>query len=711
MYSPFNKATPNSLETALQACSAANKQGYAEAKVYLNGLKKSIDDASEIINECIQGMKKYHINDKSLIQSIRTQLQTVQTEFEQSYYDTKNSLSSKSKMSSKFNITLFGKTKAGKSTLMEILTHGDGSHMGKGGQRTTRDVRSYEWKGMTVTDVPGIDAYGGEEDDEKAEEAATYADLILFMITAGQPEGSEADWMVKLKKMDKPILCVCNYKQSIGEGINDFRLKRLLSNPQKLEERMNIGELVGQFNTFLNEQLPNEHVDFIITHLLAKFCSQQPEYESKKAELEKVSRFSYVEQSIINEVNSNGVLHRKKCYLSIIDAPLYQQMNQLFAFSHDAYTQFRVIKDKASLYSDWCDTFNKNQKSQIVNVITEEYNKLRNSIPGFVERHIEDNDVDNAWKKHCEGFNIQYNIEKCIENIKVKLEEKTTSLFSELKTEMYFSFQFNAENGLGNYQFINWKRGMKWAGVLGSAGLGLTALALSSGPLGWAALGVTAIFSFFSWLCESREDKLRKRRKKLSDKLNESIKKAEESSKRKILKWYDENITFQEQQISRSLSVVGRSMLSLSNGERLLALGYSKNHKDITKMIIANIFYAMEVPMYEVDRIVCAARVPGRRIALIISGKENLPIRLHEFASRLGNNEVIHVIKLDTSKPVETQIVFLLKYFGFRARPLIKQVNNGTQTVVYLYDNEYNQKDLDSLDLIQQIMNVHIILK
>ena len=154
MYSPFNKATPNSLETALQACSAANKQGYAEAKIYLNGLKKSIDDASEIINECIQGMKKYHINDKSLIQSIRTQLQTVQTEFEQSYYDTKNSLSSKSKMSSKFNITLFGKTKAGKSTLMEILTHGDGSHMGKGGQRTTRDVRSYEWKGMTVNDVP-----------------------------------------------------------------------------------------------------------------------------------------------------------------------------------------------------------------------------------------------------------------------------------------------------------------------------------------------------------------------------------------------------------------------------------------------------------------------------------------------------------------------------------------------------------------------------
>jgi len=252
---------------------------------------------------------------------------------------------------------------------------------------------------------------------------------------------------------------------------------------------------------------------------------------------------------------------------------------------------------------------------------------------------------------------------------------------------------------------------MAWTGVIGSAGFTIAAIALSSGPLGWAALGVGAIFGFFSWLCDSREDKLRERRTKLSKKLNDGINKAEIASQRKILKWYDENITLQEQNISRRLSVVGRGMLSLSNGERQLALGYSKNHKDITKKIMANIFYAMNVPMHEVDRIVYAARVPGRRIALIIKGKDNLPIRLNELASHLGNNEVIHVIKLDTSKPIEVQIVYLLKYFGFRVRPLIKQVNNGTQTVVYLYDNEYNQKDLDSLDLIQQIMNVHIILK
>lgn len=711
MSNKFKKLESSSLEAALKACSAANKQGFSDAKIYLKDLQKSINQATDTISECINDMKKYHIKDTALINNIRTQLQIVQTEFEKSYFDTESSLNTKEKMSAKFNITLFGKTKAGKSTLMEILTHGDGSHMGKGGQRTTRDVRSYEWKGMQVTDVPGIDAYGGQEDDEKAEEAAIYADLILFMITAGQPESTEADWMVKLKKMDKPILCICNYKQSIGEGIDDFRLKRLLSNPRKIEERMNIGELVKQFNTFLHDQLPNENVEFLITHLLAKFCSQQPEYAPRKAELEKVSRFSYVEQAIIKEVYTNGVLHRKKCYLSLIDAPLYQQMNQLFAFSAEAYSQFRVIQDKVSLFNDWCDSFNKNQKEKILGIVTQEFNKIRNTVPGFIELHIEDDDVNYAWKSHCSQYDIQTNIEKCVNSVIEKLEEKISSIFSELKTEMDFSFKWKIEADLGNYQFINWKRGMAWTGTISSAALGITAFVLSSGPLGWAALGVTAIFSFFTWLCDSREDKLKVRRSKLSKKLNEHIDKAEIMTKDRISRWFDKNVKVQEVQISRRLSIIGRSMLSLSNGERQLAIGYSKNHRDITKMMIANIFDSMNIPISELDRIICVARVPGRRIAIVIDGKERLPLKIAELVSHLGNKETINIIKLDQSKQLVSQIVFLLKFFGFKNKPLIKKVNDGRQTVVYLYDNGYKQTELDSLDIIQQILNVHIIIK
>lgn len=288
------------------------------------------------------------------------------------------------------------------------------------------------------------------------------------------------------------------------------------------------------------------------------------------------------------------------------------------------------------------------------------------------------------------------------------MEEKVKEIFTELKVEMKFSFQVNINDKLGNYRFVNWKRGIKWASLLGTVG---TLLIVGTNPLGWVVSGATLLLGFLSSLCDSREDKLRKGRIQLSEKLYTNIDNAEKRVKSKIIKWYDTNIIKQEELVSRRLLLVGKSLLSLSNGERQLALGYNKNHKDITKMIIANIFSSMGLSMMEFDRIICAARVPGRRIALVINGRENLPIKLSELASHLGNKEEINVIKLDSSKSLESQIVFLLKYFGFKLKPLIKKVNNNSQTVVYLFNNNYNQKELDSLDLIQQIMNIHIILK
>ena len=707
----FNKVQKNDFQRALDACEEANKEGYSDAKIYLNGLKKSIDDASFIIKDCITYMRKYHINDQNIIRSVKKQLQIVQSEFEKSYSQTKLKLEEKRKMSSKFNITLFGRTKAGKSTLMEILTHGDGSHMGNGGQRTTRDVRSYNWKGMSITDVPGIDAYGGKEDDQKAEDSAIYADLILFMITAGQPEGTEADWMVKLKEMDKPIVCICNYKQSLGENAEDFRLKRFLEHPERLEERMNIKGLVEQFNIFLKEQLPNEHLDFIVCHLLAMFYSQQKEYAAKSKELKRISHFSTIEQSIINEVYSNGVLHRKKCYLSIIDAPLYHQMTQLFVFSANAYSQFRIIQDKASTFETWCEDFNKNQKKRIRNTITREYNNLRNSISSFIEDHWEDDDINKAWKEHCTNFHVEDNIKKTVSLTRTKLEKKIINLFSELKNEMDFTFKLQIQSKFSHYRLIDWKRHINWIGTLGSAGLVIASIILSSTPLGWAALGVSVIIYTFSLLFDSREDKKSKRFKELASKLEDVLANSESKSHQEIFNWYDNNIIAFENNVLEKLKLVRNSLLSLSNGERQLALGYCKNHKDINKMIIANIFISMNIPMSEFDRIIQIARVPGRRIAFIISGKENLPCKISDLVSKLGNKETISIIKWKSENDTESQIHYLLQHFGLYVKPLIKRVNNGLQTVAYLYNENYNQEQLDSINLIQQIMNIHIIIK
>lgn len=706
------KVKESDLEKALKACKLADKEGYQDAQIYLTHIEHAIASSTDIINNCINDMGNYHINDQNLINKVKGQLAIVQDEFNQSYNDTKQNIERKHKQSANFNITLFGRTKAGKSTLMEILTHGDGSHMGKGGQRTTLDVRTYNWKGMSVTDVPGIDAYGGEEDEKIAQEAASYADLILFLITAGQPEGSEADWLVRLKKMDKPILCICNFKRSIEDPI---RMKRFLNHPERIAQQMNIKELSEQFNKFIQVNLPNEHVDFLVTHLLAKFYSQQPEYAEKAQQLEHVSRFDAVEKAITQEVYNNGVLYRKKSYLSIIDSPLYEQMNELFKFSADAYSQFRIVQDKQTAFDDWCKKFNEGEKMNLLDTVRNQFNQLRNSVPGFVEGNLESKELTQRWKENCARFNVDENIRKAIELSNNRLQSKTEEIFTELQSEMKINLSLNSNDSLGDYRFTNWKKVFKWTGTIATAVLGIAAFFVS-GPVGWIAFGVSAIFSFFGWLSDSREDKLKERRIKLTNQLNERIDNAAKKASKEIENLFSEDgyrkgkIISVERQAMHYLSLFKGSLLSLSNSERELALGYSDNHVQISKKIVENILQSMGKSYVDLERIKLVARIPGRRLVIVVEGKEPFKFDKLQFQSRLGNMEEIHTINFNSNSSKESSIFFLFRYFKFE-KPLIKTVNNGKQTVVYVRKKEFTQKEKDNLNIIQQIMKIHIIIK
>lgn len=114
-----------------------------------------------------------------------------------------------------FSIVVYGRNEAGKSPFMEILTHGNGQSIGKGGQRTTLDVRDYFWNGLKITDVPGIfafslDAKEARVDESLALEAAKKADLILFLLTSDAPQPDEAEKLAQLRRLGKPVLGVIN---------------------------------------------------------------------------------------------------------------------------------------------------------------------------------------------------------------------------------------------------------------------------------------------------------------------------------------------------------------------------------------------------------------------------------------------------------------------------------------------------------------------
>ena len=197
----------------MKKSSHAACEGYKIARDNLKGIKEDIDKVSEELKQhLVVSQDSENIETTDIKRQIQEQLQQVVLDFYPLHEKSQTLLEEKREKQDKFSIALFGRTMTGKSTLMEILTKGDGASIGKGGQRTTEDIRPYDWKGLDIIDVPGVAAFEGREDEEKAFEAAAQSDLVLFLITDDAPQDEEAKCLARVRSLGKPILGICNVK-------------------------------------------------------------------------------------------------------------------------------------------------------------------------------------------------------------------------------------------------------------------------------------------------------------------------------------------------------------------------------------------------------------------------------------------------------------------------------------------------------------------
>ena len=130
-----------------------------------------------------------------------------------------------------FRIVLMGRTMAGKSTLFEFLTDGDGASVGHGGQRTTRDSQSGTILGydIEIVDTPGVGAMDGHEDFVEAFRQIADADLILWVATNEATQEQTGRALQQLADYGKPILVALNCLRAIRDELD---LLDLLEQPE-----------------------------------------------------------------------------------------------------------------------------------------------------------------------------------------------------------------------------------------------------------------------------------------------------------------------------------------------------------------------------------------------------------------------------------------------------------------------------------------------
>lgn len=489
----------NDIEAALHECQAYAQKGYDIASNTWTTIHQALLAEERKIKKVDKQQGKIsRLADEELIKKKKQGLAS----FMEMDKELKQDLSYLQKQQQEFSVLVFGRTMVGKSTLMEIMTHGSGASIGNGSQRTTLDVRDYHWQGMKITDVPGIASFDGREDDRLALEAAKAADLILFLISDDGVQQEEAKNLAELRRLGKPVLGIINVKLGITEQVRSLDMKRLRN---KMAERERIETICNQFRQFAgNFQQDWGDLTFVPVHLKAAYLGQD-----KNSELWEVSNFTAVEDYILSKVQQDGCFLRIKTFLDRVIIPLQGRMEMLYENSSSSLTEAFEYQKKCQELTEWKKAFKAYSQRKKANLRKRLQRKLARGIRDFAEDNYDNEDAGKDWKKYLKKeLKLEADCMSFLQERANKCTRKRRELMDSLKTELNFAgvnveFDDISMDSIVDTQF--------W-GSAAAIGAGLI-----SGPIG-IAIGIA------TWLFgSSKEEKIREAQEELQEQLQDAM--------------------------------------------------------------------------------------------------------------------------------------------------------------------------------------------
>ena len=476
-----------------------------------------------------------------------------------------DSLSGKRDSLEQFTVTLFGRTMTGKSTIREAITQGDGSTIGKGGQRTTRDVRTYEWKALRIVDTPGIGGYKGEADATIARSVIDESDVLLFLTHSDGIQDSSFRGMRDLRDQNKPIIFVLNVKRDLTTG--RVRMKKFLQSPESIMGQEKIGGHIDRIRRLAEEELGMRRVNIVPIHAQAAFLATRPEYKDRSAELHEASGIDNLLDALMDEVLERGTVRRLQ---TLLDGTIIKLMD--FEERVQKEAQFlsqsaKHLKGKFAELNTWFDRYIGNRDRRIGHYTSEVLRPLRDSVSVFIDENIERADVEARWKRRMESMKIG----KKMEDFQKQLHNEVREHLEEFQREVAFEWELMDAitiHGPEQYNPLDVGKGLGRivAGIGALAGVAWAFGAVNLwNPVGWIAIGVGVLASVLSLLpVFNREKKLQRRKNEVANQLRNQIDSMERRIVSEIKKWFDRSITSDLMRIRRETPQFYNGMFQLS---------------------------------------------------------------------------------------------------------------------------------------------------
>ena len=492
---------------------------------------------------------------------------------------------------SEFSITLFGRTMAGKSTLMEILTHGNGKSIGEGAQRTTRDIRTYSWNGLKITDVPGIAAFEGKDDENLAFENAKTADLILFLITDDGPQVAEAECFSRIVKLGKPIIGILNVKANI-------------SNKDETEFKLglrNINKKIGN-----KENLENSRT------------------------LYEASKISILKEKIIEQVKDKGQFYRIKTFVDLISNPMLDNIDILLKQSTENISNVRILLKQKKELEKWKEKFYIDGRREIEALVGRIKSDLNSEIASFAEDHFEDKNATKEWSKILKQKKIEIKCEDLLKELENRAKNKVNEIVREVLNELKYSSYILSEYKFNLDTVINWKSYWGWSTTLIGVGLGVGTIiagvlgsALAT-PLSIAAVVVGIVGFLGNFFLDDRNKKEHEARRKLENKLRKNINETCEKLEKELKENFEILINKGLLSLIEKFKNIIYPIFKLADIQKKLAWSLNENLTELNKQIVTEAIYLIGATgmEYHINSI---ARIPGINILFMLDEGKKVP--------------------------------------------------------------------------------------